>query len=71
MHVIQSKEEIAATITLAPWKQNVRLRSRFRDDIEQYWSLVREALTRAVDELLEDSEEKATRLEGGKNAQST
>ncbi len=53
MHVIPSKEEIAATITLAPWKQNVELRARLKDDINNYWRFLGEALTRAVAQELE------------------
>ena len=53
MYVIPSKEEVAATITLAPWNQNAELRAKLRDNIEEYWSLVRAALTRAVEDVLQ------------------
>ncbi len=53
MHVDLSLDEIAAKITLAPWRGNARLRGKLHDDIEQYWSLLRRTIERAVEEELE------------------
>ncbi len=55
MHIIPSPEEVATKITMSFWNQNVELRARLHDDIEKYWSLVRQALSRVVEEELKKS----------------
>ncbi len=53
MYIIPSHEEQVAKIALGPWKSNGELRRKLNENFDEYLKLVGQALTQAVDEIVQ------------------
>lgn len=53
MYIIPSHEEQVVKIALGPWKSNGELRRKLNENFDEYLKLVGQALTQAVDEIVQ------------------